>query len=56
VKPIKCVVSLGTGRCPKVPVTDIDVYRPFGLVDAYKVVQGATSLLKLIVEQVSVSL
>ncbi|KAF6030015.1 PLA2G6 [Bugula neritina] len=55
VKPIKCVVSLGTGRCPKVPVTDIDVYRPFGLVDAYKVVQGATSLLKLIVEQATQS-
>ena len=52
VKPVKCVVSLGTGRPPVASVNDIDVYKPTGIFDAYKVVQGATSLIKLLVEQV----
>lgn len=37
---------------PKVKVADIDIYRPGGIVEMFKVVQGAQSLLKLLVEQV----
>lgn len=53
-KPVKCVVSIGTGRMPKVDMSDIDVFRPGGLLEAYKVVQGAQSLIKILVEQVCV--
>ena len=51
-RPISLVLSLGTGRPPQTPVNAIDVYRPGGVFDVYKVMQGAQSLIKLLVEQV----
>ena len=54
VRPTHMVVSLGTGRIPTTPVSTCDVFRPGGLIELYNVVQGASSLGKLLVEQVSI--
>ncbi|XP_067929343.1 85/88 kDa calcium-independent phospholipase A2-like [Watersipora subatra] len=55
VRPICCVVSLGTGRFPQMPVDAIDVYKPTGPMQIYRVAQSVTSLLKMVVEQATQS-
>ncbi|KAL4239748.1 85/88 kDa calcium-independent phospholipase A2 [Mactra antiquata] len=55
VRPLGCVVSLGTGRVPVIPRDHIDVYKPTGLFDAHKVYKGTTNLLSMLIDQASIS-
>ncbi|KAK7112659.1 85/88 kDa calcium-independent phospholipase A2-like [Littorina saxatilis] len=55
VRPLGCVVSLGTGRIPVSEVKNVDVFRPEGILDAYRAVSGALSLSKMLIDQASVS-
>ena len=50
-----CVVSLGTGRIPVSDVKNIDVFRPEGILDAYRAVSGAVSLSRMLIDQVGKS-
>ncbi|XP_059178453.1 85/88 kDa calcium-independent phospholipase A2-like [Physella acuta] len=54
-RPIGCVISVGCGRIPCVDVQNTDVFRPYGPLEAYKAVMGATSLGRLVVDQATVS-
>ena len=47
------VFSIGTGRPPKVAVTNIDVLRPTSVSDVAKIAFGAQALVEILVEQVS---
>ncbi|KAK7501258.1 hypothetical protein BaRGS_00007383 [Batillaria attramentaria] len=55
VRRIGCVVSLGTGRIPVNEVKNVDVFRPEGIIDAYRAVSGALSLGRMLVDQASQS-
>ncbi|XP_048248074.1 85/88 kDa calcium-independent phospholipase A2-like [Haliotis rufescens] len=55
VRPLGCVVSLGTGRVPQNVVQNVDVFRPEGLFDAAKAVMGVSSLGNLVIDQATVS-
>ncbi|XP_076459319.1 85/88 kDa calcium-independent phospholipase A2-like [Babylonia areolata] len=55
VKPLGCVVSLGTGRIPVSDVKNVDVFRPEGILDAYRAVSGALSLSRMLIDQASVA-
>lgn len=55
VQPLGCVVSLGTGRIPVSEVKNLDVFRPEGILDAYRAVSGALSLSRMLIDQASVS-
>ncbi|XP_007433520.2 85/88 kDa calcium-independent phospholipase A2, partial [Python bivittatus] len=50
VKKLGVVVSLGTGRTPKVPVSSVDVFRPSNPWELAKTVYGAKELGKLVVD------
>uniref|UniRef100_A0A8C6X6Z8 phospholipase A2 n=1 Tax=Naja naja TaxID=35670 RepID=A0A8C6X6Z8_NAJNA len=50
VKKLGVVVSLGTGRPPKVPVSSVDVFRPSNPWELAKTVYGAKELGKLVVD------
>ena len=50
-----CVVSLGTGRIPVSDVKNMDVFRPEGILDAYRAVSGAVSLSRMLIDQVTKS-
>ncbi|XP_058047038.1 85/88 kDa calcium-independent phospholipase A2 isoform X1 [Ahaetulla prasina] len=50
VKKLGVVVSLGTGRAPKVPVSSVDVFRPSNPWELAKTVYGAKELGKLVVD------
>uniref|UniRef100_A0A670XYT1 phospholipase A2 n=1 Tax=Pseudonaja textilis TaxID=8673 RepID=A0A670XYT1_PSETE len=50
VKKLGLVVSLGTGRAPKVPVSSVDVFRPSNPWELAKTVYGAKELGKLVVD------
>ena len=50
---IGLVFSVGTGKPPEVPVTNIDVLRPTTLSDVAKVAVGVQALVEVLVEQVS---
>ena len=52
IKPVGVVVSLGTGRIPIQDVKNVDVFRPEGILDAYKAVSGALSLSRMLIDQV----
>ena len=52
IRPIGCVVSLGTGRIPVTPVANISVYKPGGISDLVSLYRGANSLVGLIIDQV----
>ena len=52
IKPLGCVVSLGTGRIPVTEVKNVDVFRPEGILDAYRAVSGALSLSRMLIDQV----
>ncbi|PVD38093.1 hypothetical protein C0Q70_00704 [Pomacea canaliculata] len=54
-RPIGCVVSLGTGRPPIVTVKNLDVFRPEGILEAYRAVSGVFSLSRLLIDQASLS-
>ncbi|KAL5018205.1 hypothetical protein ScPMuIL_003927 [Solemya velum] len=55
VRPLGCVVSLGTGRIPVTHVNHLDIYRPEGIMDAHKVFQGMSALTNLLVDQATLS-
>ncbi|KAL8601522.1 hypothetical protein ACOMHN_000464 [Nucella lapillus] len=54
-KPLGCVISLGTGRIPVSDVKNVDVFRPEGFLDAYRAVSGALSLSRMLIDQASIS-
>ena len=56
VRPLGCVVSLGTGRVPVVPRDHIDMFVPTGIVEGYKVVKGFTAFMQMLVDQVGMNL
>lgn len=53
VKKLGVVVSIGTGRTPKVPVSSVDVFRPSNPWELAKTVYGAKELGRLVVDCVS---
>ena len=53
-KKIGLVFSVGTGKPPEVPVTNIDVLRPTTMGDMAKIAFGAQALVEIMVEQVSI--
>lgn len=53
VKKLSIVVSLGTGQCPQVPVTCVDIFRPSNPWELAKTVFGAKELGKMVVDCVS---
>ena len=53
VRPLGCVVSLGTGRVPVVPRDHIDMYIPSGIVEGVRVVKGLTAFMGLLIDQVN---
>lgn len=55
VKPITCVVSLGTGKPPVVPVNAIDVFCPQSVWDAAKMAFGMSALGNLLIDQATAS-
>ena len=56
VRPLGCVVSLGTGRVPVVPRDHIDMFFPKGVLEGYKVMKGFTAFMELLVDQVSTNM
>ena len=50
---IGLVFSVGTGRPPETPVTNIDAFRPASVSDVAKIAFGAQALIEILVEQVS---
>lgn len=50
VKKLSIVVSLGTGQCPQVPVTCVDIFRPSNPWELAKTVFGAKELGKMVVD------
>ncbi|XP_063164384.1 85/88 kDa calcium-independent phospholipase A2 isoform X2 [Candoia aspera] len=50
VKKLGVVVSLGTGRAPKLPVSSVDVFRPSNPWELAKTVYGAKELGRLVVD------
>ncbi|XP_039189482.1 85/88 kDa calcium-independent phospholipase A2 isoform X1 [Crotalus tigris] len=50
VRKLGVVVSLGTGRAPKVPVSSVDVFRPSNPWELAKTVYGAKELGRLVVD------
>ncbi|XP_034259609.1 85/88 kDa calcium-independent phospholipase A2 isoform X2 [Pantherophis guttatus] len=50
VKKLGVVVSIGTGRAPKVPVSSVDVFRPSNPWELAKTVYGAKELGRLVVD------
>ncbi|XP_041362867.1 85/88 kDa calcium-independent phospholipase A2-like [Gigantopelta aegis] len=55
VRPLGCVISLGTGRMPQTQVNHVDVFRPENLFDAAKAVKGASTLGYLLINQATLS-
>lgn len=55
VKPIGCVVSLGTGRIPVTSVQSVNVFRPEGILDVKRLVNGFTALVNMMVDQATLS-
>lgn len=55
IQPLRCVVSLGTGRVPIIARDHFDVYYPSGLLEVHKVVKGLTALVSTLLDQASIS-
>ncbi|XP_050391680.2 85/88 kDa calcium-independent phospholipase A2 [Patella vulgata] len=55
IRPLGCVISVGTGRLPETEVKNVDVFRPEGLFDAARSVLGLSALGNLIVDQATIS-
>ncbi|KAK3090958.1 hypothetical protein FSP39_016047 [Pinctada imbricata] len=55
VQDLGLVLSLGTGKQPKVYSGAFDVYMPEGLLDVTRVAQGANNLIKILVDQACLS-
>ena len=55
VRSIHCMVSLGTGKIPSVPVSGCDFFRPGGLIELAQVAFQSKALFNLIIDQVAAS-
>ena len=48
------MVSLGTGRIPVTAVQSVNVFRPEGILDVKRLVNGFTALVNMMVDQVCI--